>query len=77
MPSLPVISGKRLLKLLLKNNHIALRKKGSHVFIESVDGQYGTVVPIHANEDLGPGLLKAILNDLHIDVKDLVKLLRG
>lgn len=77
MSALPVISGKKLIRLLLKNKYVALRKKGSHVFIESIDGQYVTVVPIHGNEDLGRGLLKSILNDLSIDVEDLKQMIRG
>lgn len=71
MIRIPVLSGKKLLRLLLKHGYIALRKKGSHVFVESVDGLRGTVVPIHSNEDLGTGLLRSILNDLDLTVDDL------
>jgi predicted RNA binding protein YcfA (HicA-like mRNA interferase family) len=77
MSTLPVISGKKLLRVLLKNNYVALRQKGSHVFLESIDGLRGSVVPIHGNEDLGTGLLKSILNDLNLDVKDFKKMLKG
>ncbi len=76
MTELPVLSGKKLLRLLLKNNCIALRKKGSHVFVESKSGQHGTVIPIHGNEDLGKGLIKSILNDLELDAEDLRKMMR-
>jgi predicted RNA binding protein YcfA (HicA-like mRNA interferase family) len=77
MSKLPIISGKKLLRMLLKHGFVALRKKGSHVFVESADGARGTVVPIHGNEDLGTGLLKSILNDLELSVDDLIKMLRG
>lgn len=76
MNKLPVVSGKKLVRVLLKHNHIALRQKGSHIFIESANGIYGSVIPVHGNEDLGPGLLKSILNDLNISVADLRKILR-
>ncbi len=47
------------------------------MFVENVDGSSGTVVPIHGNEDLGTGLLKSILNDLHLSVDDLKRMMRG
>jgi len=77
MSSLPVLSGKKLLRLLVKNGHRALRKKGSHIFVENTDGTRGTVVPIHGNEDLGTGLLKSILNDLDLSVEELKAMQRG
>ena len=75
MGSLPVLSGKKLLRILLKGGYVALRKKGSHVFVESTDGK-GTVVPVHGNEDLGKGLLKSILNDLDLSVDDLRRMIK-
>lgn len=75
MSGIPVISGKKLLRILTKNGYIALRKKGSHVFLENSDGTHGTVIPVHGNEDLGKGLLKSILNDLDISVDDLKEML--
>ena len=76
MTKLPVISGKRLLRILLKYGFLALRKKGSHVFVESSDGIRGTVIPIHGNEDLGTGLLKSILNDLELSADELMDMMR-
>ncbi len=76
MTKLPVVSGKKLIRALLKDGYVAQRQKGSHIFIENTDGKYGTVIPLHGNEDLGPGLLKSILNDLNLNVDDLTKMLR-
>ena len=76
MPKLPVISGKKLLKVLIKQGYTALRQKGSHVFVESNDGKRGTAIPVHGNEDLRPGLLKSILNDLDLSVEDLYQMLQ-
>ncbi len=75
MPKLPVLSGKKLLNLLTKHGYRAIRQKGSHVFVENLNGTLGTVIPIHKNEDLGKGLLKSILNDLELSVEDLIKML--
>lgn len=76
MPPLPVISGKNLLKLLVKNAFVKVRQKGSHVFVESEDGSVGTVVPVHKNEDLGKGLLRSILNDLELSVEELLDMMK-
>lgn len=70
MAKLPAISGKKLLKALKKRGFTVVRQKGSHVFVENSEG-LGTIIPIHANEDLGKGLLKSILNDLELEADDL------
>lgn len=75
MPKLPVLSGKKLLSVLLRVGFVEVRRKGSHVFVESNDSELRTVIPIHGNEDLGRGLLKKILNDLDLEGADLIKLL--
>lgn len=75
MVALPVVSGKKLLKALVKHGFMALRRKGSHVFVESPDGSKGTTIPVHGNEDLGSGLLKSILNDLDLTTEDLRRIL--
>ena len=76
MSGLPVLSGKKLLRVLLSNGFVALRKKGSHVFVENPNGTRGSVVPIHGNEDLGRGLLKSILNDFALSAEDLKRMLK-
>lgn len=75
MPRLPILSGKKLLKTLRANKYRMVRQKGSHVFVESEDGSLSTVIPVHSNEDLGKGILKAILNDLELSVEDIMKMI--
>lgn len=60
MTKLPKISGKELCKILEKHGFQKIYGKGSHVRFKHADGRR-TVVPVHGNEDLGPGLLLAIL----------------
>ncbi len=69
---LPLLSGKELVRILNKFGFEALRQKGSHVFLKHPDGRI-TVVPVHANQDIGRGLLRRILNDTDITPEDLVK----
>ena len=72
MTKLPRISGKNLVSVLQKFGFIVLRVKGSHHILKHPDGRT-TVVPIHKNETLGPGLLSKILKDCEISVSDLIR----
>ena len=47
--------------------------KGSHVRFKHSDGRR-TVVPVHGNEDLGPGLLAAILKQIKLTREELEEL---
>ena len=75
MPKLPIISGKKLLKLLKKHDFCEVRRKGSHVFVEDKNQNLRTIIPIHTNEDLGKGLLKKILKDLDLGVDKLIDMI--
>jgi predicted RNA binding protein YcfA (HicA-like mRNA interferase family) len=51
-----------------------VRAKGSHFYLRHPDGR-ATVVPVHAGETLGPGLLTQILRDCELTPQDLRPLL--
>jgi predicted RNA binding protein YcfA (HicA-like mRNA interferase family) len=57
---------------LKKKGFLAIRQKGSHVFLQHPDGR-STVVPIHSGETIGPGLLSKILKDAEMTRDDLLK----
>lgn len=76
MPKLPLISGKKLLKVFEQYGFQIIRQKGSHVFIKHKITGMSTVIPIHNNEDLGKGLLKSILQDLNLDTDDFLLMLK-
>ncbi len=46
----------------------------SHMRFKHLDGRI-TVVPVHGNEDLGSGLLLAVLKQIKLAREDLEKLL--
>ena len=48
----------------------AVRTKGSHKFLRHSDGRC-TVVPVHAGETIGRGLLAQIMRDCEISPEDL------
>lgn len=60
---LKTVSGKEVVKALLKNGFEVKRQKGSHVHLmKSVGGQVLHVtVPIHGNRDLTPFVLRSII----------------
>ena len=56
------VTGRDLLRVLRGLGCVERRQRGSHVIVQC--GTCQTVVPVHAGEDLGPGLLRAIERDL-------------
>ena len=65
MTRLIPISGKELCKILEKKGFKKIYGKGSHVRFKHPDGRR-TVVPVHANEKIGKGLLREILRQIKI-----------
>ena len=74
MTTFPSITGKGLIAALAKAGFAVLRVKGSDHFIRHADGRT-TVVPVHAGETIGPGLLSKILRDCDLSREDIQKLL--
>ena len=74
MSRLRRVTGRQTLKALQAAGFAVIRTKGSHHFLRHSDGR-ATVVPIHAGETLGPGLLNQILKDAEIERDDFHKLL--
>ncbi len=62
MTRLPAVTGKELVAALQRLGFEILRTKGCHHFLRHPDGRT-TVVPVHAGEDIGPGLMSKILRD--------------
>lgn len=70
MSTFPSISGAQLIKALRKLGFEVIRIKGSHHFLQHLDGRC-TVVPVHRNEIIGRGLLAQILRDCDLSREDL------
>jgi predicted RNA binding protein YcfA (HicA-like mRNA interferase family) len=73
MPKLSPISSKKLIKIITKLGFIKIRQRGSHARFSHADGRKITV-PIHDGENIRKGLLRKIINDLQISVKDFQKM---
>jgi predicted RNA binding protein YcfA (HicA-like mRNA interferase family) len=72
--SYPAVHGKELLAALRRAGFELVRTKGSHHFVRHSDGR-STVIPVHAGETLGPGLLASILRDVKLTRDELQRLL--
>jgi predicted RNA binding protein YcfA (HicA-like mRNA interferase family) len=68
---LPLISGKRCVKILEKFGFIVYRQRGSHVTLVRENPAGQTTVPLH--KELDRGTLKAILRQTDISVSDFLK----
>ena len=74
MTSFPSLTGKDLLLALNKAGFSVVRVRGSHHFVQHPDGR-STVVPVHAGESVGPGLISKILRDCELSREQLQKFL--
>lgn len=74
MTSYTAVKGNELVKALGRVDFVVARIKGSHHFLRHADGRV-TVIPVHAGETIGPGLLSRILRDAKLDRDALQKLL--
>ena len=74
---LPQISGRELIRVLGKIGIVPVAQRGSHVKLR---GYYKeqlryTTIPVHSNDDLPCGVIKAVLGDLGISRDEFFKLL--
>ena len=68
----PKLTGKELIKILVKRGFEVSRVRGSHHFLKHSDGR-ATVVPVHRGESIGPGLLNKISKDTEVEMKEMKK----
>lgn len=72
MPVLPVITPKKLLKILLKKDFYIHHQTGSHINIRhNFKTHLHVVIPFH-NKDLAPKTLKSILVQAELGIEDLL-----
>lgn len=76
MTILNVISAKKMMKILRVLGFELVRIKGSHHFFFNSVTKKTTTIPVHANEDLGVGIIKEILKDIELDLSTYEKLKR-
>ena len=73
MTTWPALTGKVLLAALTRAGFRVARVKGSHHILKHSDGRM-TIVPVHAGETIGTGLLSKILQDCDLTREKLQEL---
>jgi predicted RNA binding protein YcfA (HicA-like mRNA interferase family) len=69
---LPRPSGKDMVRFLERQGFVVLRIRGSHHFLQHGDRR--TSVPVHGNDPLKIGTLRAILRDIDLSPADFERL---
>lgn len=72
MPRLPLISGKKAVKIFTKIGDRVVRQRGSHIRLHHPQKRPLTV-PDH--RVLGRGILRKLLRDAELSVEEFIKLL--
>jgi predicted RNA binding protein YcfA (HicA-like mRNA interferase family) len=70
---LPVLSGKEIIKALAKVGFVAVRQKGSHVFLRHVDGRR-TVVPLH--DEVNQSTIMDIIEQTKLTRQEFLRLIK-
>jgi predicted RNA binding protein YcfA (HicA-like mRNA interferase family) len=82
MSNYPSVTGKRLLKALLRRKYIVVKRKSgkrgkaSHVVIRHPIDKTRVTVIVNTTEDLKKGTLGAIRRQLKLPKKDFIEILR-
>ncbi len=71
MSKLPRLRGREVIAALRKAGFMVVRIRASHHFLQHTDGRC-TVVPVHAGEIIGPGLLSKILKDIEMSREEFI-----
>ena len=72
MPRLPPLRGREVVAALRRAGFTVVRIRGSHHFVQHSDGRR-TVVPVHAGDTIGPGLLSKILDDAEMEPEEFAE----
>ncbi len=75
MPPLPRVTGRELVRALIKLGWVVVTQKGSHAQLRHPSRGGRVTVPQHAGETIGPGLLRSILSQAGVTADELREVL--
>ena len=75
MSKLPTISGREIVKVLVRIGFAIVGRKGSHVRLKRQRGKEILIVIVPMHRDLAKGTLRSILRQANLTVEDLNRLL--
>ena len=73
-PKLPVVSGEEAVKAFRKIGYEIVRQRGTHLRLRDLDNTNHKPLTIPLHQELKPGLLRKLLRDANISVKDFMEL---
>ena len=73
--SIKPLPARKIMKVLSILGFRIVRRHGSHVVMKHSDGRI-TVIPVHAGEEIGIGLLLKIIKDAQISREQFLELLK-
>ena len=76
MPKIPIIKAKDFFKYITKFGCSEVSTRGSHHKIKNNKNGKISVVAIHSNEDMYPGMFQGILKQLDIDVNEFINFIK-
>lgn len=68
----PVLKAREVIKILENLGFVEIRQRGSHKQFRHSDGRF-TTVPIHANRDISPILLRQIAKDIGLEIEEFLE----
>ncbi len=74
MPKLPILSGREMLKILLKIGFQHIRTRGSHAILTKMTDKGKVTLPVPLHPELAKGTLKSIMNQAGLSLEDLINL---
>ena len=74
MTHLPVVNFKKMEKVLLQMDFVAVRQKGSHIFYRPPDGRTMTL-PRHPGRDLARPLIREILRKINMTPEEFIEVI--
>jgi predicted RNA binding protein YcfA (HicA-like mRNA interferase family) len=74
MTQYPPLTGRQVIAALQRLGFEVVRTRGSHHFVKHPDGR-STVVPVHAGETIGRGLMAKIHRDVELTREELQRAL--
>ena len=76
MPKLPILSGKKLIKILFKIRFKHIRTRGSHAILNKQDNEKGKItIPVPLHPELAKDTLKSIMNQVGLKLDELLDLM--
>ena len=75
MQTLPVLSGKEVIKALSKIGFEHVRTKGSHAILNKQTEKGKVTIPVPLHKELAKGTLKSIMNQAELGLEELLELL--